>query len=117
MIQIGRIGKGTKVHMHIDGKTCGAGRGARITETIASDMLQWCKPAELCKRCFTGGRMERASQINAYGHGWSQSLEAFLIRVPAARELQVERTSAERLEEIRTQLRAALRANGTLMTR
>lgn len=110
MIRIGRIGSGTKVHMHIDSKTCGAGRGAKLTEVIASDMLQWVKPAELCKCCFTANRIERASQINAYGRGWSGALEYFLNRIPVV--VKVERTPVARLAQIKAELKARFRAEG-----
>lgn len=111
MIRIGRIGNGTKVHMHIDRKGCGAGRGAKLTEIIAFDMLEWIAPETLCKRCFTASRIQRASELNSYGKRWDHALDLFLAKVGEMNPPR-EMTSAERIEEIRAELAARFRAEG-----
>lgn len=109
MIRIGRIGKGTKVHMHVDGKTCGAGRGAKLTEVISPDMLQWIVLADLCTNCFRARRIQRASEVNAYGRNWIAPLDTFLAKV-GEKLPPANGTSAERLAQIKAELIARFAA-------
>lgn len=113
MITIGRVVENGKVHMQMDGRGCGPCRGRRISTPIASDMLQWIKPDDLCRLCFTANRIRRASSLNAFSDArWNHNLDMFLSRLSIARPVDV--TSPERLEQIRREIAARFQAEGVI---
>lgn len=61
-IRIGRVcvRPHARIHLAIDGRTCGAGRRAHVGyETTRTDLA----PANLCRRCFTAVRVGRAQML------------------------------------------------------
>lgn len=109
-ITIGRVCQGGKVHMHIDGRGHGGRGRTRITEVIPSDMLQWIRPADLCKVCFSAKRTGRVSRFNSFSDTrWNHDLDMFLARVGAVAPA-AGGTSPERLEQIRRELAEQFRS-------
>jgi hypothetical protein len=76
-IEIGRVVRGGKVHLHLDGHGCGAARKSRIIEHISD--VTTLTPDQCCKRCFTERRMREASRRNVVSESrWSWTLDWFL---------------------------------------
>lgn len=117
-IRIGRVVANGKIHMHIDGRGCGAKRRAHITKArqIRNEMLMWAKPTDLCRRCFSANRVEMAASLNANGSeaSWSEHLDTFLGKVWSK---PANGTSPERLEQIRRELAESFRERGVTVAR
>lgn len=103
MIRIGRVVAGGKVHMHIDGRGCGAARRARITSEIQD--LSTLNESQLCRRCFTATRTARAARLNAFSDTrWDADLDLFLARIDTPRPATT--TSPERLAQMIAEMNA-----------
>lgn len=111
MIRIGRVCNGGKVHMHIGERGHGGRNRTRIIQTISTDMLQWIRPQDLCKVCFSAKRLALVSSLNAFSnHSWDHNLDMFLSRIPARRP--VDTTPANRIEEMRREILARFQSEG-----
>lgn len=62
-VRLGRVctRRRARIHLALDGRTCGAARGASIGyEVTRPDLAQ---PGNLCRRCFTPNRVGRAQEL------------------------------------------------------
>jgi hypothetical protein len=68
-VRIGRVAtyRKARIHLAIDGVTCGAARRARIGYEVARPDL--AVVANLCKRCFRPNRVEAAEMALTSAHG------------------------------------------------
>ncbi len=56
-----------RIHLAIDGRTCGASRRARISREVTRPDL--ADPGNLCKRCFKPARVAAAETAITTAHG------------------------------------------------
>ncbi|SRR6266704_3583953 len=68
-VRIGRVttARNARIHLAIDGRTCGASRRGRIGYEVTRPDL--ADPANLCKRCFRPARVAVAEMTITTAHG------------------------------------------------